>query len=581
MGAGEDLGIIPRVGAPARGASAVTPPPNPGNQGRDGRLRRLTGLVVLLAAPALGLAVDEGATAEQAFRRARANGVAVENAFRRTRNVVRAWLASADPRTGLLPDTLPGFRLEKNYGGFGLYTPHNSGADLTPYFVATAFLTDRELYEGRMRAMLRSEMLHTNVVDGIPGDLTFKDGALGPMSLFGAAEYCKDGMVALTELLGRTAWYYRMADMTAAVMRHAPVESAFGRLPDAGAEVNGDLLQTLVRLAPMTGDKRYLEWAERIGDAYVREVLPGNHGLPGYDWDFARHAGPDRLRLRDHGNEIVVGLVLLHALESEEGGERAASYRGPIARMLDRILASTNADGMFYDEVRCSDLQPLVTRISDNWGYLYGAVYSFYMTTGEGRYRDAVLRVLKNLPKYRAFDWEHGRQDGYADAIESALYLANREPAPEVLGFIESEIPRLIAFQKDVDGPVEGAHPDGNWNRTLLLYALYKTQGCTLDDWRDGVRLGAERVGEALHVSIESDRPWRGRLRFDFARHRRVMNLRRNYVRLNEWPEWYTVDENTLYRVRDAGGREQILTGSDLKDGLAVAAPVRLVVSPR
>ena len=533
----------------------------------------------LLGAP--GPADTGEETAEEAFRKASGNGFTTERIFRETREVLRAWLAQADPRTLLLPDTLPSFRAEKGHPGVGLYTPHNSGADLTPYFVATAFFTDRALYEGRMREMLRNEIRFTDVVDGIPGNLKLREGELGPMSLFGAAEYCKDGMIAVTELLGRTPWYYRMVDMTAAVMRHAPVESAFGRLPDAGAEVNGDLLQTLTRLAPMTGDPRFLEWAERIGDAYVREVLPRNHGLPGYDWDFAAHRGPDRLRLRDHGNEIVVGLVMLYALENDLGRERAREYREPIARMLDRVLESTNADGMFFDEVRCSDLRPLNPRISDNWGYIYGSLYTYYMISGEARYRNAVRRVLGNLPKYRAFDWENGRQDGYADAIESAIYLANREPLPEVLDFIESEMPRLMAFHKSPDGVVEGAHPDGNWNRTALLYALYKTQGCFLDGWRDGVRLGAHRVGDRLYVSLESPQPWRGRLRFDFARHRRVMNLARNYVRVNEWPEWYTVDENTLYAVRDASGGEQVVTGSDLKDGLEVAAPGRWVVSKR
>jgi hypothetical protein len=535
-------------------------------------------LLALLAVPAETTAGEEAG--EEAFRKARANGFTTERIFRHTRNVVRAWLAQADPRTLLLPDTLPSFNAERDHTGVGLYTPHNSGADLYPYFVATAFFTDRALYEGRMRTMLRNEIRFTDV-DGIPANLKLREGERGPMSLFGAAEYCKDGMIALTELLGRTPWYYRMVDMTAAVMRHAPIDSAFGRLPGAGAEVNGDLLQTLTRLVPMTGDRRFLEWAERIGDAYVREVLPRNHDLPGYDWDFVGHSGPDRLRLRDHGNEIVVGLVMLYALENDLGNERAREYHDPVGRMLDRVIESTNADGMFFDEVRCSDLQPLNTRISDNWGYLYGSIYTFYMASGDTRYRDAVLRVLRNLPKYHAFDWENGRQDGYADAIESALYLANREPVPEALDFIESEMPRLMAFHRSPEGPVEGAHPDGNWNRTALLYALYKTQGCHLDGWRDGVRLGAHRVGDRLYVSLESTEPWRGRLCFDFARHRRVMNLQRNYVRVNEWPEWYTVDENALYTVRGAAGREQVVTGSDLKDGLDVAAPGQWTISKR
>ena len=414
------------------------------------------------------------AAREEGFRQAEANGVQVEDVFRRTRRMMHAWLAYADPRTLLLPDVLPGFK--RGPQGLHVYRPHNSGADNYPYLVATAWFTDRPVFEGRLREMLRSEIRYTNASDGIPADLNLETGALGPPSLFGAAEYAKDGLLAITELLGRTPWFYRMADMTADLMRHAPVASDFGPLPDAGAELNGDALQSLVRLAAMTGDPRYLEWARRIGDAYVREILPRNHGLPGYTWDFTTHEGPDRMRLRDHGNEIVVGLQLLHALESERGGERGASYREPLATMLDRILASANPDGLLFDEIRASDLAPLSQQLSDNWGYVYGAVYTHYMVTGDERYREAVRRVLRALPRYRGHDWERGSQDGYADAIESALYLVAREPVPEALDWIESETQRLVAFQQE-DGTIERWYGDGNWSRTLLLYAMMKTQG--------------------------------------------------------------------------------------------------------
>ena len=61
--------------------------------------------------------------------------------------------------------------------------------------------------------------------------------------------------------------------------------------------------------------------------------------------------------------------------------------------------------------------------------------------------------------------------------------------------------------------------------------------------------MGASSDGERLLVVRSRHRPgWSGRLRFDYARHRRDLNFPRNYVRLNEWPEWFTVDENTLYR---------------------------------
>jgi hypothetical protein len=508
---------------------------------------------------------------EAAFRAAALNGVRSEEVFRRTRRMMNAWLAYADERTLLLPDILPGSRDRRPPG---IYTPHNSGADNYPYLLATAWFTDRALFDGRLREMLRNEIRYTSAPDGVPANLNLRTQELGPPSLFGAAEYAKDGLLAVTELLGRTPWFHRMADMTAGLMQRAAVPSAYGPLPDAGAELNGDVLQTLVRLAPMTGERRFLEWAERIADAYVLEVLPANHGLPGYEWDFTRHAGPDRMRLRDHGNEIVVGLVLLEALESDRNGTRAASYREPLTRMLDRVLASANPDGMLYNEFRPSDLHALDEGLSDNWGYVYGAVYTHYMVTGDVRYRDAVRRVLGNLPKYRGYDWEHGSHDGYADAIESALYLYAREPVPAAADWIESEVRTLIAFQQE-DGTIERWYGDGNWARTLLLYALWKTQGTYLDGWREGVKLGAVRDGERLLVSLEAPADWKGRLRFDYARHRRELNFSRNYVRLNEWPEWFTVDENTLYAITDASGRETVRLGSELKAGVEVAGSGR------
>ena len=59
-------------------------------------------------------------------------------------------------------------------------------------------------------------------------------------------------------------------------------------------------------------------------------------------------------------------------------------------------------------------------------------------------------------------------------------------------------------------------------------------------------------------------------MRFDLARHRRFLNFDRNYVRLNEFPEWYTVDENTLYRVRPAAddAKERILLGAEMIAGI-------------
>jgi hypothetical protein len=512
-----------------------------------------------------------GGEQDDRFADARARAAQFDRAVAASDRVLRAWLKHADERTLLLPDRPlvdPGSRA---------YTPHNSGADLYPYLILTAQLTDPDLYRGRFMEMLRNEIRYTTVLRSIPANLTLATGKLEGPSFFGAAEYAKDGLIAVTEYLGRTAWYYRMADLMADAMTEAPVRSRFGQLPASDAETNGDYLQALVRLAAMSGDPRYLEWARRIGDAYVDEVLPGSGGVPGHTWNFETHTGAPRMRLRDHGNETIVGLLMLFALEHQLDAPRAQRYRPVLQRMLDRVLQSANADGLLYNEVHVETLAPLDRVLSDNWGYVYGAVYTYHLVTGEPRYRDAVRHVLRNLPKYRRHVWEPrsdptlplGSFDGYADTIESAIYLASREPVDEAFDWIDSEMDVMLRMQR-ADGHLEDWYGEGNFNRTALIYAYMKSQGVRPERWEPGIRVGATREGDRLLLHV--DAPRSRRYQFDFARHRRVLNFQQNYVRLNEFPEWFVVDENRLYRLRPAGGQDELLRlGSELIAGVELA----------
>lgn len=487
-------------------------------------------------------------TETELFAKARANGERFHASISAAERLMRAWLRHADPQTLLLPDRINGAQR--------IYTPHNSGADLYPYLILTAHLTDRSLYDGRMLEMLRNEIRFTTHPSGIPGNYNLVTRQLDKESLFGAGEYAKDGLLTVTEYLGRTPWFYRMADMTGAAI-------ATVQLPVNDAELDGDFLQTLVRLASMTGDRRYLEAARRIGDAYIRDLLPKM----------------DRLKLRDHGNEIVVGLTLLYCLERDLEGERFVHHRTAIAALLDRIMRSANPDGMLYNIIDWKTLKPVDERLSDNWGYVYGAMYAFYQATGETKYRDAVVRVLRNLPKYRNYAWEPssnardkalGSFDGYADSIESALYLVNREPVPEALDWIDSEMKVMLGMQRS-DGHVEDWYGEGNFNRTALLYALMKSQGVRPVEWRPGTKAGAVRDGKRLLLSIESPEP--ARFSFDFDRHRSVLNLRQNYVRLNEFPEWFVVEMSRIYRVRRRESVEGLSRlGSELVEGIALDA---------
>ncbi len=224
---------------------------------------------------ALLLPIAAKAQEDAWFRAAQENGRQFEQALAASQRVLNAWLVYADHRTLLLPDRIPGGSLGLKEGDTRrLYTPHNSGADLYPYLILTACITDPDLYNGRLLEMLRNEIRFTTVQESIPANLEMSTGELGPPSLFGAGEYAKDGLLAVTEYLGRTPWYYRMLDMTADAMNRAPVDSRFGKLPASDAELNGDYLQALVRLATMSGDRRFIEWADASATRTWRKYCP-------------------------------------------------------------------------------------------------------------------------------------------------------------------------------------------------------------------------------------------------------------------------------------------------------------------
>jgi len=141
------------------------------------------------------------------------------------------------------------------------------------------------------------------------------------------------------------------------------------------------------------------------------------------------------------------------------------------------------------------------------------------------------------------------------------------------------------------DGVIEGWHGDGNSARTWLLYALWKTQGLTARPWRADLRFGAVRHRvlpgrghrDELLIHLAADEPWDGRLVFDVPRHRVYLKLPIDYPRLNQFPEWFTVEAGKRYTVRNLpGDSDGEYTGRQLREGVPVAlkpgSAVRLVV---
>lgn len=513
---------------------------------------------------------DIGAAHESDARRR--NATLAQEALVRSNRVLHAYLKRIDPVTGLLP----------RRGGENAWYVRDSAADLYPFLVMAAYYTDRAAYENEMQAVLRNELLHSTRVgrlsdNVLPGGQGFeaKDVSLDNI-MFGSCEYIKDGLLPLTELLGHHGWYARMIGMTDDVIANAPYETPYGRVPSLSAEINGEFLQALSRLAFATHDPRYVAQGLAITRFYFDEVIPKSNGLPAHLWDLAAGVpASDRFVLTDHGNEIVAGLSEFVMYLKETGHPDFEKYAASLSALVGLLLdIGLNEDGVWVSALSTKDRSIIDPRHAHCWGYLFNGVYTAYLITGEKRFLDATARAMKAVtdkPAYLDDPEGSGRKYGsnaYSDAIESAIVFLNRMPDDAQSAVLDACVARFLARQRE-DGIIEDWYGDGNYVRTALMYALMKSQGAWLEPWRADVALGAVRAGDGVLLTVESGAAWSGRLRFDIERHKSHFNLPVNYTRLNEWPEWFTVAMDRLYTVR-RGEETLVRSGAELVQGLDV-----------
>lgn len=500
------------------------------------------------------------------------NGKQASEGFDRSLLFVNGWLAHTDPVTGLIPTNLDKAK--------DIWEPHNSAADNWAFMVLTSYLLDKELYNGKMLDMLHTERKLTSRVKSLPDTWSFSKKGFNTEKpdmnwvIYGTAEYMKDGILPLCEYIGASPWRDRMMEMLTDLPEYYTIFKNIDQLGTykvASEEVNGDMLQTLVRTYWMTGQKKYLDWATLIGDYYM---------LGGRDLSTLKY-----LRLRDHGCEIIGGLSELYVTLNYVDPARKKSYQEPLHRLLDRVLAvGRNPDGLFYNGVNAETGDVADQGISDNWGYVFDAFYSVYLVDHTEKYRQSFLSMLKNLNvKYRNFAWEGKSHDGYADALEGGINLYNREPDVDLKDWIESEMQVMFHMQQP-DGIIGGWHGDGNFARTALMYSLWKTLGAMPEPWRSDVLLGADREGDVNCFVLSSAKAWNGKLKFDSQRFRTNMGLPMDYPRINQFPEWFTVQREKHYTVTSSD--EKIAgqyKGATLLEGIPVSlkAGERLIVSVR
>jgi hypothetical protein len=438
---------------------------------------KLTGLALLVSASTATLSAEDDPAVTRARASADIASITISKVQRWLHEVA---LKKIEPDTGL-------------YHPDGNFNYQDAWADCYPFLVWAAWLTDLDALNGPVRGALHAEIKHCK-----PGFFT------DPANTFGGSEYVKDGLIAIVEVTGKDEWFDRMKAVQDEIWANPAIDTPHGKIPSTNIEVNGEQIQALARLYTMTGEKKYLQWAERLADYYL---LKG---------DFVP------TRLRDHGCEIIGGLGLLLGVESVHNPAKAREYLPHIRKMLDTVLAKgTNEDGIMHDHLGPRG------RLSDGWGYNYVAYLCHDMVAGEPVYRSHIEQVLRNLakPAYKNHPWEGSSIDGFADSVEGGLYIMNRFPVPEGLAWADSEVAANIAYASDPDKLWGTMKLQSNGVRTAIMHALMHTRGTIARPWRQDLKLGASETEEGLVVVMKADQPWAGKLVIDKPRHRLEMGF--------------------------------------------------------
>ncbi|MFM9996469.1 MAG: hypothetical protein ACKVU4_11795 [Phycisphaerales bacterium] len=537
---------------------------------------------------------DAARAAGDAAGAARVHAMLSREAMLRARAVHDAWMAHRDPKTAL-------FRHEPSRP---YWTYADIGADFFGHQLNVALLTDAPTVPLLLATIDAERALAP------PGALSTRgDARTGApieqsrrLKIFGTTEYIKDGLMPVLERHAHPAVRTRILEVVGAILANSDHPSRFGPIPDTRSEVNGQMLQILSRLHFATGDEQYADAAARIADAAIGQMLPANHGLPVKEYDYDR----DRIvrghvQIRDHGNEMLVGLSEVYALAVHRSGEsawgaRADRWAEPITRMYELVLAhGRNGQGLLVNQLDAERMEPLNAGASDNWGYVLCGAELFVQAAerrggGGGAIdpaRAAALRekigaTVESVLRTNGHPWEGTHQDGYSDSLESAIYAAaygwggggGGVDAERIGSWVDGQIAVLFHKQRS-SGFVDDHYLDGNFMRTSLLYAQLRSGGWTAHPWSPSVGVGFERADDrrAVLVVTAGAEGFRGSVVPDTRRHDTVLRLPWNWPRLNSWPEWNTVDQVGRVAVLEGGEHVTVPSLAALADGIAVELP--------
>lgn len=514
-------------------------------------------------------------TQAAAIRNARLSLGAMQRAVR----VHDAWMTRRDIDTGLFPQSLSvqEFRYQNVAADFLCFEyAIAERAELSSLpLIKETLRKERELCRGLGRQGTTALVGKFDVRTAKPLEISQRD------RLFATSEYLKDGLVGLYEHTGDAQVLERIVDMVRAIEGSCATPTKFGTIPSTNSEINGNVLQACSRLSGLL-DARFgascANTAGRVADAVIGQMLAESGGVPVLAFDYSGRLTDeelssmppsdrpsDVLHLRDHGNETAVGLSEAFALAISRSKsepvwkQRAERWAEPLTKMYEIILdKGVNSQGLVASRIRAKSFEMIDSHAADTWGYLLVGVYTFADAgrraglISESRLSaleskaDAIARAVAKTDHllWQSYAGNPTREhhDGWADTIESAIYVAHARPAlrEDLLAWCDSQIGYMFALQGN-DGFVSGDYLDGNFIRTAMLYAEARSAGAHLEPWSSTASVGyAEKAGKGVFVVVAGAEGYEGKVEFDTARHRDRLKMPWNWPRLNAWPEWVT-----------------------------------------
>lgn len=98
-----------------------------------------------------------------------------------------------------------------------------------------------------------------------------------------------------------------------------------------------------------------------------------------------------------------------------------------------------------------------------------------------------------------------------------------------------------------------------------------KPRGLRLSPWNPSQRLGATSTEKGNYFVIRASSHRSGKIIFDLIRHQTTLYLPVDDPRINQFPEWFTVDPNLEYKITASDPKlSNTFSGGKLLEGLPV-----------